>query len=283
MPWKESVTPMKCCRSVPTCSPRSPPSRAQRGQLQRSALRAVMSLRQLRSYLPPILGHNRSEILMFQEIDSLALPLRPRKDPYSLERPMFIDRMCAALLVAGVAAFIPACSPAGGSNSAAERRQWSADIQPVASPAGSGSSAPRLTTSDGSIILSWFEPEGDGTALKFAEWNESGWSATRTAATGDNWFVSSADLPSVLRMADGTLVAQWLEATVVEREAYDLSLSYSTDEGRTWAEPFTPHHDGTQSQHGFASLFEMPGEGLDWCGSTAATTSSTRTIRTAPR
>ncbi len=199
---------------------------------------------------------------MFQEIDSLALPLRPRKDPYSLERPMFIDRMCAAVLVAGVAAFIPGCSPAGGSNSAAERRQWSADIQPVASPAGSGSSAPRLTTSDGSIILSWFEPEGDGTALKFAEWNESGWSATRTAAMGDNWFVSSADLPSVLRMADGTLVAQWLEATVVEREAYDLSLSYSTDEGRTWAEPFTPHHDGTQSQHGFASLFEMPGRGL---------------------
>ena len=175
---------------------------------------------------------------------------------------MFIDRMCAALLVAGVAAFIPACSPAGSSNSAAESRQWSADIQPVASPAGSGSSAPRLTTSDGSIILSWFEPEGDETALKFAEWNEGGWSATRTAATGDNWFVSSADLPSVLRMADGTLVAQWLEATVVEREAYDLSLSYSTDEGQTWAEPFTPHHDGTQSQHGFASLFEMPGRGL---------------------
>ena len=48
----------------------------------------------------------------------------------------------------------------------------------------------------------------------------------------------------------------------MEREAYDLALSYSTDEGRTWAQPFTPHHDGTQSQHGFASLFEIPGEGL---------------------
>lgn len=58
--------------------------------------------------------------------------------------------------------------------------------------------------------------------LKFAQWTEGGWSATRTAATGDNWFVSYADVPSVIRMADGTLVANWLEATRIESEAYDL-------------------------------------------------------------
>jgi len=26
--------------------------------------------------------------------------------------------------------------------------------------------------------------------------------------------------------------------------------------------PFLPHHDWTQTQHGFASLFELPGNGL---------------------
>ena len=175
---------------------------------------------------------------------------------------MVVDRTCAALLIAGVATLVPACSPASNPNPAAESRQWSVDIQPVASPAGSGSSAPQLTPSDRGIILSWFEPVGERTALKFAEWTESGWSATRTAATGDNWFVSYADVPSVIQMADGTLVANWLEATNIKIEAYDLWLSYSTDEGRTWAKPFTPHHDGTQSQHGFASVFEIPGEGL---------------------
>ena len=175
---------------------------------------------------------------------------------------MVVDRTCAALLIAGVATLVPACSPASNPNPAAESRQWSVDIQPVASPAGSGSGAPQLSASDRGIILSWFEPVGEGTALKFAEWTESGWSATRTAATGDNWFVSYADVPSVIRMADGTLVANWLEATIIKIEAYDLWLSYSTDEGRTWAKPFTPHHDGTQSQHGFASVFEIPGQGL---------------------
>ncbi|MBI3048225.1 MAG: exo-alpha-sialidase [Acidobacteria bacterium] len=148
---------------------------------------------------------------------------------------MIIAKTCAALLIAGAAGLAAACSPASDPNPAAESRQWSVDIRPVASPAGSGSSAPQLTASDRGIILSWFEPAGDGTALKFAEWTGSGWSATRTAAAGDNWFVSYADVPSVIRMADGTLVANWLEATRAEIEAYDLWLSYSTDEGRTWA------------------------------------------------
>ena len=32
--------------------------------------------------------------------------------------------------------------------------------------------------------------------------------------------------------------------------------------GRTWSTSVTPHHDGTQTEHGFASLFAMPGQGL---------------------
>jgi hypothetical protein len=37
------------------------------------------------------------------------------------------------------------------------------------------------------------------------------------------------------------------------------------DEGRTWAKSFTPHHDGTPTEHGFASLFPMAdGLGLIW-------------------
>ena len=41
---------------------------------------------------------------------------------------------------------------------------------------------------------------------------------------------------------------------------------YSRDEGKTWSQPLTPHHDGTKTQHGFASLFEMPNGalGLIW-------------------
>jgi hypothetical protein len=58
------------------------------------------------------------------------------------------------------------------------------------------------------------------------------------------------------------LVANWLRTTDADVEAYDIWLSYSRDNGKSWARPFTPHHDGTKTQHGFASLFEMPGKGL---------------------
>jgi hypothetical protein len=81
-------------------------------------------------------------------------------------------------------------------------------------------------------------------------------------ASGDDWFVNWADVPSVIRLDDGTLVGHWLQKSGPGTYAYDVRLSYSTDDGATWAESFTPHHDGTQTEHGFASLFEMPGHGL---------------------
>ena len=31
--------------------------------------------------------------------------------------------------------------------------------------------------------------------------------------------------------------------------------------GKTWTASVTPHHDGTKTEHGFASLFQMPGAG----------------------
>ncbi len=41
---------------------------------------------------------------------------------------------------------------------------------------------------------------------------------------------------------------------------------YSKDDGRTWSPSFVPHRDGTQTEHGFASLFDAPGNslGLVW-------------------
>jgi hypothetical protein len=45
-------------------------------------------------------------------------------------------------------------------------------------------------------------------------------------------------------------------------EAYKIQLSWSKDDGRTWSTPVHPHHDAIQTQHGFASLFQVPGAGL---------------------
>ena len=139
---------------------------------------------------------------------------------------------------------------------------WTLDVQRLQSPAGSNSSEPQLSVSDGGLLLSWVERAGQSTTLKFAERTGSGWTQPVTAAAGPNWFLSYADVPSVMRKQDGTLVAQWLLTTEAKFEGYDLLLSYSQDEGKTWAQPFRPHHDGTMFQHGFASLFDLPDNGL---------------------
>ena len=153
---------------------------------------------------------------------------------------------------------------------------WRVGVQPVSSPAGPNSSEPSLSATDRGIVLSWIEQAGKTTHLKFAERTSYGWTTPITAASGDDWFLSYADVPSVIRLSDGTLVAQWLQVTDELIEAYNLLISYSRDNGTTWAAPFMPHHDGTMTQHGFASFVEMPsGVGLVWLDGRAAELDST--------
>ena len=140
---------------------------------------------------------------------------------------------------------------------------WTLTVEPLTTPAGPGSLGPQLSVSEQKgPLLSWIEIRDDNATLKFAERNALGWSQPQTAASGADWFITDSDVPSVIRLSNGTLAANWLQNTDAELEAYNLRLSYSKDEGRTWARSFLPHHDGTTTQHGFATLFEIPGQGL---------------------
>lgn len=152
-------------------------------------------------------------------------------------------------------------SAASDSRSAAES-DWRITIQPLASPAPPASAQPQLTVSTRGTLLSWIERSGTSATLRFAERTSSGWSATKTVAAGTDWFVNWADVPSVLRLDDGTLAAHWLQKSGPDTYAYDVRISFSKDEGKTWSPGVTPHHDGTKTEHGFASLFQMPGAGL---------------------
>ena len=110
--------------------------------------------------------------------------------------------------------------------------------------------------------MSWVERDGQNATLRFAERTAGGWSAARDVASGANWFVNWADVPSVIRLANGELVAHWLQKSGSDTYAYDVRLSFSKDDGKTWSASFTPHSDGTKTEHGFASLFQMPNAGL---------------------
>ena len=134
-------------------------------------------------------------------------------------------------------------------------------ISSVESPAARDSAQPQLSVSPKGVLLSWIERQGTVSALRYSERTAAGWSPARTAASGDAWFVNWADVPSVVRLADGTLVAHWLQKSGSGTYAYDVRLSRSTDDGKTWSQSFLPHSDGTKTEHGFAALFQMPGSG----------------------
>jgi hypothetical protein len=158
------------------------------------------------------------------------------------------------LVVIAALAVLAAQTPQGSS--------WSPTVKRIPTPAAAGSAQPQLAASGRGVILSWVEQQGQKATLKFAERTATGWSVARSVASGSDWFVNWADVPSIIRLTNGTLVAHWLQKSGSDAYAYDVRLSHSKDDGRTWSPSFTPHTDGTRTEHGFASLFQMPGAGL---------------------
>lgn len=147
----------------------------------------------------------------------------------------------------------------------AELAAWQLAPESLRTPALANSAQPQLSVSDRGVLLSWIERAGDLATLRFAERTASGWTEPRTIASGRDWFVNWADVPSALRLPSGVIVAHWLQKSGPDTYAYDVRLSYSKDEGKTWSPSFMPHQDGTRTEHGFASLFPMgDGLGLVW-------------------
>ena len=109
---------------------------------------------------------------------------------------------------------------------------WSPSVTPLTSPAAANSAQPQLSTQGDHAVLSWIERSGDTAALRFSERTTTGWTDARTVASGTNWFVNWADVPSVVRLQNGTLAAHWLQKSAGSSYAYDVRLPFSKDDGR---------------------------------------------------
>ena len=193
----------------------------------------------------------------------LSPPLR-KTPPSGARSSHTIYTLTGAMMLAALAAACGRTEPAAPAETSPP--PWTLAVEPLAIPSADGSVAPQLTGSSRGIIVSWIEPAGDGSALRFSERTSSGLTPPATVASANNWFISWADVPAVVRLSNGTLVSNWFVTTREQTEAYDLYLSYSTDDGRTWARAFKPHRDRTETQHGFPTLLELPegGVGLLW-------------------
>lgn len=128
----------------------------------------------------------------------------------------------------------------------------------IASPARPGSGQPFLAPARGGVWMSWTESASSGHRVAASFFDGSTWSAPSTVAEGDRFFVNWADFPSIQPFGD-LLVAHWLWRGGEATYDYGVRLSWSMDGGATWAEPWTPHGDGTPTEHGFVSLFAAGG------------------------
>ena len=137
-------------------------------------------------------------------------------------------------------------------------------------PAASAAQPDLSMAPDGALLLSWIEPQGNGHRLRIARHEggvaSTGWSATRTVAAGDDWFVNWADFPAVQALPDGSLWAHVLKRNGTATYAYDTVLFVSRDGGERWRALGPVHDDGTPTEHGFATLWPQADDvlGIAW-------------------
>jgi hypothetical protein len=131
-------------------------------------------------------------------------------------------------------------------------------------PAASGSAEPHLTSlRDGGVAMSWLEPARDKRhALKLAMYRKGKWSAPRVIAERDDFFVNWADFPSIVEDRRGTLFAQWLQKSAAGAYAYDVWITSSRDEGKSWKTPRILHSDRKPGEHGFVSMAPLAKGGI---------------------
>lgn len=138
-------------------------------------------------------------------------------------------------------------------------------ITALPSPVGPDAAEPFVARApDGRVLLSWLERAADSSvALRFAMLDSSltTWSEPQEILRRTDLFVNWADFPSVVPLADGRLLAHWLQRNGSGRYAYDVRMSESRDGGATWSESALPHVAGIPAEHGFVSILPFTGGG----------------------
>jgi hypothetical protein len=143
------------------------------------------------------------------------------------------------------------------------------DLRPLPLIAASPSGQPQLAVDHlGRVALSWLERIGSGPryAFKYAFREGARWTSPQTIVESEDFFVNWADVPSIFPLAQtGRWVAHWLQKNGSGTYAYDVRLAISDQQAATWSEGRLPYTDKSQSEHGFASFFDMSGAtGVTW-------------------
>src|SRR5437016_2103776 len=105
----------------------------------------------------------------------------------------------------------------------------------IPNPSVAGSIQPNWAlAADGSALLSWVEPsKGDTYNLRYTVRRGASWSEPRTIAAGRRFWRHPAEIPELMTLSDGTLLAHWVEKGKDSSDAEDILVS-SSREGIKW-------------------------------------------------
>ena len=139
-------------------------------------------------------------------------------------------------------------------------------VDELGSPAGVGSGEPFLSSAGDTLYMSWLEAAaGGGHTLRVARFHDGAWSEPSAVLESERFFVNWADFPSVTPGRDGGLWAHWLQRGPGGGYDYGVRIAHSPDGGASWSDAWTPHEDGTATEHGFVSTVPWGGDvGFLW-------------------
>ena len=136
-----------------------------------------------------------------------------------------------------------------------KKEETTSDLQTMHSPVDTTSEEPYLfTDKNGMVYLSWISKESKRCILKYSKLKDGKWSAASEIAAGDNWFVNWADYPLIVSDGSNNMLSHFLEKSEKGTYTYDIKLTSSSDQGKSWSQPITLHDDGKKAEHGFVSM-----------------------------
>jgi hypothetical protein len=137
-------------------------------------------------------------------------------------------------------------------------------VEEMPNPALPGSGQADLGLgADGQVLFTWIDAGSEGSReLRMSRFEGQEWSVPVTVRFGGDLLANWADTPRVAGDDEGRLAISWPRLQGGTSEGYDVVVQVSSDDGRTWSAPVSPHRDGTQTEHDFPTLHADPAGGL---------------------
>jgi hypothetical protein len=133
----------------------------------------------------------------------------------------------------------------------------------TSNPAETGSRFPNLYSDDGeTVFMSWLARiDEEYFALEYSSLVDGSWEDPGLIHVGHEFFANWADFPSIVSLNREPVAAHWLKKIDGGPYAYDVQISFPDETTNRWNH-FTPHDDGTPTEHGFVSMVPIDHESI---------------------